>query len=90
MEKISSSSSSSPRGTAEGGGLLSCWGCLKLKLPWRKRGSTYRPVGGFKYDPLSYAQNFDEGWDHDDELSTRAFSTRYAAPSTNNKSPAHK
>ncbi|KAL7175807.1 hypothetical protein ACSBR2_029405 [Camellia fascicularis] len=37
---------------------------------------------GFRYDPLSYAQNFDEGWDEDDEDSLhRGFSSRYAAPS---------
>ncbi|KAI8548484.1 hypothetical protein RHMOL_Rhmol07G0277200 [Rhododendron molle] len=36
-------------------------------------------VGG--YDPLSYAQNFDEGWEEDDEdYSNRGFSSRYAAP----------
>lgn len=42
-----------------------------------------RPVaGGFKYDPLSYSQNFDEGsWlDHDPEAFQRNFSSRYAAP----------
>lgn len=82
MEKSSSSPSSSPRGGSSSSS--SCWGCLKLKLlPWRKRAWSHRPVGGFKYDPLSYAQNFDEGWDHDDEISTRAaFSTRYAAPNS--------
>lgn len=92
MEKSSSSSSSSssPKGTAEGG-LLSCWSCLKVKLPWAKRGSTYKPIGGFKYDPLSYAQNFDEGWVDDDDVCTRrGFSARYAAPSTDNKTPAFK
>lgn len=43
-----------------------------------------RPVaGGFKYDPLSYSQNFDEGtWhEHDLEAYQRGFSSRYAAPS---------
>ncbi|KAJ7965871.1 Asialoglycoprotein receptor 2 like [Quillaja saponaria] len=78
----------------EEGGLLSCRGCLKLKLPWTKkritrviklskqRCSTYKPVGGFRYDPLSYAQNFDEGWrDNDEDSSTRGFSARYAATS---------
>lgn len=64
---------------------VSCWGCLKLKLPWTKRKSTYnKSIGGFGYDPLSYAQNFDDGnWEDDDEESLRrSFSTRYAAPST--------
>jgi len=75
--------SSSPRT-----GLLSCWGCLKLKLPWRiKRPCSYKPVGGFGYDPLSYAQNFDDGCMDDDEedSSRRRFSARYAAPSTSTK-----
>ncbi|KAJ4701503.1 Asialoglycoprotein receptor 2 like [Melia azedarach] len=97
--------SSSPRSTDEAaGGLLSCWGRFKLKLPWTKRriwrdtrrqtnvcwniaaafrAKNPKPAGGFKYDPLSYAQNFDEGcWDEGnvDSLS-RGFSSRYAAPS---------
>ncbi|KAK7311722.1 hypothetical protein RJT34_10033 [Clitoria ternatea] len=71
------SSSSSPRSKTEGG---SCWGCLKLKLPWTKRTRTYKPVGGFRYDPLSYAQNFDDGLVEDDEEALhRGFSARYAA-----------
>ncbi|KAL6983098.1 hypothetical protein U1Q18_016491 [Sarracenia purpurea var. burkii] len=91
-------------------GLFSCWGCLKLKLPWRRRerrrrtsGSRRRRTGngwnirnifklnrprpaaggGFRsYDPLSYSQNFDDGWgDEDDEDSTyNWFSSRYAPP----------
>lgn len=73
--------SSSPRGskTNGGGGLFSCWRGLKLKIPWKRRtNNTYR------YDPLSYAQNFDDGtWEEDDEESLgRGFSARYAAPST--------
>ncbi|KAK7352966.1 hypothetical protein VNO80_18398 [Phaseolus coccineus] len=76
MEKSSSSSSKL------NGGWLSCWRCLKMKLPWAKRTSSYKPVGGFKYDPLSYAQNFDEGVKDDEELH-RGFSARYAAPSSN-------
>lgn len=65
------------------GGWLSCWGRLKMKLPWTKRTSSYKAVGGFKYDPLSYAQNFDEGLVEDDEESLhRGFSARYAAPSS--------
>ncbi|KAJ7958891.1 Late embryogenesis abundant protein, LEA-14 [Quillaja saponaria] len=75
-----------------GGGLLSCWGHVKLKLlPLTKRGikiskqrsSTYKPVGRFRYDPLSYAQNFDEGLMNEDEESlTLSFSARFAAPSS--------
>lgn len=40
-----------------------------------------KPAGGFRYDPLSYAQNFDEGcWDDDnDDGSYRGFSSRFAA-----------
>ncbi|GFS44103.1 hypothetical protein Acr_00g0088450 [Actinidia rufa] len=83
---------------------LSCWGRLRLKLPWAQRvsrGTTQRsfgwrkitntfktkrqrtPGGGFKYDPLSYAQNFDPGWDVEDGEDSlyRGFSSRYAAPS---------
>jgi hypothetical protein len=80
MEK----NSSSPRSFT----VSSCWGCLKLNLPWRKRKSTYnKSVGGFGYDPLSYSQNFDEGLMEDDEESScHRFSTRYAAPSCSIKS----
>lgn len=41
-----------------------------------------KAVGGFKYDAMSYAQNFDEGlWDDDDMEGFRhGFSSRYAAP----------
>ncbi|KAK8600937.1 hypothetical protein V6N13_059315 [Hibiscus sabdariffa] len=80
--------------------LLSCWGRFKLKLPWTRRklrslgysitaafrAKRARPVGGFKYDPLSYAQNFDDGYgygcaDDDPEGAVyRGFSSRYAAP----------
>ncbi|RYR42142.1 hypothetical protein HN51_018603 [Arachis hypogaea] len=82
MER-NSSSSSSPRSKVEGG-LLSCFGRLKFKLPWRKRsaGGANKSVGGFRYDPLGYAQNFDEGCVEDDEESLRhGFSARYAASS---------
>ncbi|XP_048331143.2 uncharacterized protein LOC125422859 [Ziziphus jujuba] len=89
----------SPRNT-DNEGLLWCWGCLKLKLPWsrsrrtrsrcsstKQRISRLKAVGGFKYDPLSYAQNFDEGFDEDDEEYTqRGFSARYAAPAPLSKS----
>lgn len=101
--------SASPKNTDdEATGLLSCWGRLKLKLPWRKpriwrdtrrraqqrsvcfnigaafRAKNPKPAGGFKYDPLSYAQNFDDGcWDEGDVDSlSRGFSSRYAAPSS--------
>lgn len=91
-------------------GIFSCWGRLKMKLPWTKRrirsntnkksqrsnGSTPldctsmaslatvqpKPVGGFRYDPLSYSQNFDDGcWKDDLESSShRSFVARYSAP----------
>ncbi|KAI9107106.1 hypothetical protein K1719_022634 [Acacia pycnantha] len=78
--------SSSLRSSSADGGLFSCWGCLKLKLPWSKRHS-YKPAGGFRYDPLSYAQNFDDGClDGDEEKTRRGFSARYAASSTNKSS----
>ena len=88
---------SSPSRNTNEEGLLSCWGRLKLKLPWTKRkirslGNSItaafrakqpRPVGGFRYDPLSYAQNFDDGCGDDDTEGAlyRGFSSRYAAPS---------
>lgn len=47
---------------------------FKLKQP--------KPIGGFRYDPLSYAQNFDDFCcDHEDvDSAERRFSSRYAAP----------
>lgn len=91
----------SPTNADEAAGtLFSCWGCLKLKLPWTTRRRTRRGytsairlrssrgTEGFRYDPLSYAQNFDEGFDEDDqEFSQRGFSARYAAPASLSKSP---
>lgn len=46
-----------------------------------------KPIGGFKYDPFSYAQNFDEGdWDDGDEdLWVHGFASRYATPSKSNE-----
>lgn len=69
-------------------GLASCWGNLKLMFQWRRKKRFSKQIRGnkcsFKYDPLSYAQNFDEGClDEDDEDSSfRGFSSRYAAPSS--------
>lgn len=55
-------------------------GCTNIAAIFRAR--RQKPAGGFRYDPLSYAQNFDEGcWDDDDEFSSsRRFSSRFAAP----------
>ncbi|WKA09736.1 hypothetical protein VitviT2T_027356 [Vitis vinifera] len=91
-------------GDEEEGGLLSCWGNLKLKFPCNKgRRNTQtrhrrvgwkimeafkpkrpKPFSSFRYDPLSYAQNFDDGcWDEDCEgSSNRGFSARFAVPSS--------
>ncbi|EHA8590523.1 hypothetical protein COCNU_scaffold019918G000010 [Cocos nucifera] len=72
-------------------GFFSCWGslCGKIRrLGWRRRrrGKLYARRGSFKYDPLSYSQNFDEGggWEEEEEAerSYRGFSSRYAAPHT--------
>lgn len=90
MEKSTSTKGEEPIG------LFSCWGRLRLRLlSWKNRdgqGSdccklpsmmrTRHPKPcGFRYDPLSYAQNFDEGgWDEDSENSSRGFSSRFAIP----------
>lgn len=68
--------------------LTSCWGNFKLMFQWRRKKRFSKQIRGhnssFKYDPLSYAQNFDEGClDEDNEDSSfRGFSSRYAAPSS--------
>lgn len=72
-------------------GLLSCWGMLRLPSLWqslrrrcrirfrRDRSGVRR--GSFRYDPLSYARNFDEGCQEDDEEENDrcVFSSRFAA-----------
>nr|CAD1844825.1 unnamed protein product [Ananas comosus var. bracteatus] len=54
-------------------GIFSCWGRLRLSAVWRRlkrfqsergrsRGNKlYTRRGSLNYDPLSYAQNFDDG-----------------------------
>ncbi|KAK8684031.1 hypothetical protein V6N13_040068 [Hibiscus sabdariffa] len=86
--------------------LLSCCGRFKLRLPGTRRklrslgysitaafrAKRTRPVGGFKYDPLSYAQNFDDGYGYGDDdpegAVYRGFSSRYAAPPSTSRSVA--
>ncbi|KAL8490377.1 hypothetical protein ACS0TY_025556 [Phlomoides rotata] len=72
--------------------ILSCWGRLKLiisrsrkpkNVPFSKSKNRAQQSGGFRYSPLSYAQNFDNGneRENDDQESLfRRFSSRYAAP----------
>ncbi|URD84143.1 hypothetical protein MUK42_05532 [Musa troglodytarum] len=71
-------------------GLFSCWGKLRLASLWRslrrcgsrrgRRGRLYVKRGSFRYDPLSYSQNFDDGGrDGDEERGYhRVFSSRLA------------
>lgn len=60
-------------------------GCNLIEALTRSGRRQARPAGGFRYDPLSYAQNFDDGsWDDDDfEVGLyRGFSSRLAASSS--------
>ncbi|CAA2995321.1 Hypothetical predicted protein [Olea europaea subsp. europaea] len=62
---------------------VSCWGFFKEMfslLSLRNRTNRKLPAGNFRYSPLSYAQNFDEGNNEDDSYGS--FSSRYAAPSS--------
>ncbi|KAJ0967162.1 hypothetical protein J5N97_024079 [Dioscorea zingiberensis] len=70
-------------------GFFSCWGKLKHVFPWRRLRRNVRrrrrrvsvKRGSFKYDPLSYSQNFDDGGkDEDEENSSRGFSSRFVVP----------
>ncbi|GMH14063.1 hypothetical protein Nepgr_015904 [Nepenthes gracilis] len=47
-----------------------------------------KPRGGFRYDPLSYAQNFDDGGLKDDngDYYSRGFSSRFVVPPATTKS----
>ncbi|KAJ8511152.1 hypothetical protein OPV22_001586 [Ensete ventricosum] len=69
-------------------GLFSCWGKLRLASLWRslrrcgsRRGRLYVKPGSFRYDPVSYSQNFDDGGrDGDEEWGYhRVFPSRLAA-----------
>lgn len=70
-------------------GMFSCWGRFRVASLWRRlkqfqnkrrRRNNLLRSGGLNYDPLSYAQNFDEGL-YDDQEEARMlqqnFSTRF-------------
>ncbi|CAI9763015.1 unnamed protein product [Fraxinus pennsylvanica] len=62
---------------------VSCWGSFKQmfsRTSLRNQTNHKLPPGNFRYSPLGYAQNFDEGNNEDDSYGT--FSSRYAAPSS--------
>lgn len=112
MDKYSSTHGEGKRG---GRGLYSCWGRLKMMLPWirsreQSRQNQHAMHGGkmlagcdcvsiveakgqrpaavsFRYSPLSYAQNFDQGVeDNDEDTILVDFSSRYAAPNSSKSS----
>ncbi|KAJ3706763.1 hypothetical protein LUZ61_010468 [Rhynchospora tenuis] len=70
--------------------VLSCWGRFGLAAIWRRlkqfqnqrrRRNNFLRSGGLNYDPLSYAQNFDEGAYDDREeagMLRQNFSVRFA------------
>ncbi|KAF0891268.1 hypothetical protein E2562_009445 [Oryza meyeriana var. granulata] len=73
--------------TTRGGKVASCWGRLGLEALWhrlrqlrlarrrrRHGGRSIHGAGGLNYDPLSYAQNFDDGSLEPD------FTARFAPP----------
>ncbi|GAB4839494.1 hypothetical protein Ancab_029018 [Ancistrocladus abbreviatus] len=66
-------------GSGSGGGR--CGGC-DVTASLCSKPKKPKPRGDFKYDPLSYAQNFDDGVleDDDGEYYNRGFSSRFAAP----------
>ncbi|KAL2250028.1 UNVERIFIED_CONTAM: hypothetical protein Sindi_2476500 [Sesamum indicum] len=81
--------------------MSSCWGRFILMLSRKSRKAKNssscfsfsksktraQQFGAFRYSPLSYAQNFDEGheWeDEDQDAFFRGFSSRYAVPVSSN------
>ncbi|KAK4390851.1 hypothetical protein Sango_2148400 [Sesamum angolense] len=57
-----------------------------------KSGRRAQQFGAFRYSPLSYAQNFDEGheWEDDDQDAFfRGFSSRYAVPVSSSADSNH-
>ncbi|KAI5655071.1 hypothetical protein M9H77_32258 [Catharanthus roseus] len=111
-------------------GMTSCWGRLKLMLPWKRRSKRVHRImqennnsssmdmecggggggrfnrikrpqkrirgkqkdGSFRYSPLSYAQNFDE-WveenEDDSSVLVHNFSSRFAAPYSHKKASSN-
>ena len=81
------------------GTMASCWGSFGAAALWlrlrqrlslvrlrRRRGRSLLGAGGLNYDPLSYAQNFDDGCleleEHEPDFSARFAPARYAAGSS--------
>ncbi|KAL1546808.1 hypothetical protein AAHA92_23357 [Salvia divinorum] len=56
-----------------------------ISFPFSKSKERGKQSDAFRYSPLSYAQNFDDGieWEADDQ-DFRGFSSRYAAPPPSN------
>lgn len=91
MERSSSSKSSED----DKAGIVSCWGRLKLKVQRSRISFCLRDMFtkkrrvkmvNFRYDPLSYSQNFDEGGLMEEEMQN-SFSSRYAALSSKPAQP---
>lgn len=78
------------------GAMASCWGRFGAAALWRRlrhhlsvarrrrrRGRSLLGAGGLNYDPLSYAQNFDDGCleEREPDFSARFAPARHAAGS---------
>lgn len=59
-----------------------------ISFPFLKSKKRGKQSEAFRYSPLSYAQNFDDGieWEADDP-DFRGFTSRYAAPNPSNLDP---
>ncbi|KAJ1272248.1 hypothetical protein BS78_06G187700 [Paspalum vaginatum] len=82
--------------TTPRGAMASCWGRFGAAALWRRlrqhlslarrrrrRGRSLLGAGGLNYDPLSYAQNFDDGCleEREPDFSARFAPARHAAGS---------